>query len=47
MFRCLAEIGVNVVMINTSEIRVNVVVDGDEGERALDALQSAFADALG
>ncbi|HIF34175.1 MAG TPA: aspartate kinase [Planctomycetaceae bacterium] len=47
MFRCLAEIGVNVVMINTSEIRVNVVVDGDEGERALDALQNAFADALG
>jgi aspartate kinase len=47
MFRCLAEIGVNVVMINTSEIRVNVVVDGDEGQRALNALQETFADALG
>jgi aspartate kinase len=46
MFRCLAEIGVNVVMINTSEIRVNVVVDGDEGQRALAALQEAFADAI-
>lgn len=46
MFRCLAKIGVNVVMINTSEIRVNVVVDGDEGKRALAALQEAFADAI-
>jgi aspartokinase len=34
-------------MINTSEIRVNVVVDGDEGQRALNALQETFADALG
>ncbi|MGC3966414.1 MAG: hypothetical protein QM775_03295 [Pirellulales bacterium] len=28
MFRALAEAGINVEMINTSEVRVNVVVDG-------------------
>ncbi len=33
-------------MINTSEVRVNVVVDGDEGERGRDRLQAAFADVL-
>jgi aspartate kinase len=46
MFRSLSDIGVNVGMINTSEIRVNVVVEGGEGERALAALQKAFADSI-
>ena len=46
MFRALADIGINVQMINTSEVRVNVVVDGTLGSKALDALQSAFADVL-
>ena len=32
-------------MINTSEVRVNVVVDGQHGRNALAALQKAFADA--
>ncbi len=32
-------------MINTSEVRVNVVVDGSHGPRALGALEQAFADA--
>jgi hypothetical protein len=32
-------------MMNTSEVRVNVVVDGAQGKTALDALQKAFADA--
>ena len=31
MFKALAEAGINVEMINTSEVRVNVVVDGDKG----------------
>jgi len=46
MFRALADIGVNVAMINTSEVRVNVIVDGDEGERALESLKAVFADVL-
>jgi aspartate kinase len=46
MFRALAETGINVDMVNTSEIRVNVVVDGRSGQRALKALQEAFADVL-
>jgi aspartate kinase len=46
MFRALADAGVNVAMINTSEVRVNVVVDGTEGDKALRALKTAFADVL-
>ncbi|HPM80180.1 MAG TPA: aspartate kinase [Candidatus Anammoximicrobium sp.] len=47
MFRALAEAGVNVDMISTSEVRVNVVVDGRDGDAALSSLRAAFADALG
>jgi aspartate kinase len=46
MFRALADAGVNVAMINTSEVRVNVVVDGTEGDKALVSLKTAFADVL-
>ena len=45
MFRSLAEAGINVEMINTSEVRVNVVVDGDKGPQGLACLQQAFSDA--
>ncbi len=45
MFRSLAEAGINVEMINTSEVRVNVVIDGDKGPAGLACLQKAFADA--
>jgi len=44
MFQALAKAGINIEMINTSEVRVNVVVDGPQGPAALQALQSAFAD---
>ncbi len=44
-FRCLAEAGINVDMINTSEVRVNVVVEGPQGQKALASLQKVFADA--
>ena len=44
-FRCLAEAEINVNMINTSEVRVNVVVEGAYGQKALACLQKAFADA--
>jgi aspartate kinase len=46
MFKALSESGINVDMINTSEVRVNVVVEGKSGEQGLKALQTAFADAL-
>ncbi len=46
MFKALADAGVNVEMISTSEVRVNVVVDGQEGAEALKSLKSAFADAI-
>jgi aspartate kinase len=46
MFRSLADAGINVEMINTSEVRVNVVVEGDAGCEGLKCLQQAFADAL-
>jgi aspartate kinase len=46
MFGALAEAGINLAMINTSEVRVNVVVDGKSGEKGLAGLQKAFADVL-
>ena len=46
MFKALADAGINVDMINTSEVRVNVVVEGRSGEKGLNALQQAFSDAL-
>ncbi len=45
MFQSLAEAGINVDMMSTSEVRVNVVVDGRQGKAALAALQKAFVDA--
>jgi aspartate kinase len=46
MFKALSEAGVNMEMINTSEVRVNVVLDGAAGKKGLEQLQSAFADVL-
>jgi len=42
MFGALAERGINIAMINTSEIRVSVVVDRAKGQDALEALKGAF-----
>jgi aspartate kinase len=47
MFKALAEGGINIEMINTSEVRVNVAVDGKQGQNALKKLQEAFADVMG
>lgn len=44
MFRALAQAGINIEMINTSEVRVNVVVDGTAGQQGLHVLEQAFAD---
>jgi aspartate kinase len=42
MFGALAQRGINISMINTSEVCVNVVVDRPHGEEALAALKEAF-----
>lgn len=42
MFGALAQRGINISMINTSEVRVSVVVERARGEQALAALKEAF-----
>jgi aspartate kinase len=42
MFGALARRGINISMINTSEVRLSVVVDRPRGEEALAALKEAF-----
>jgi aspartate kinase len=42
MFGALARRGINIGMINTSEVRLNVVVDRPHGEEALLCLKEAF-----
>jgi aspartate kinase len=42
MFGALAERGINISMINTSEVCVSVVVDRDRGEEALSCLKETF-----
>jgi aspartate kinase len=42
MFGALAKRGINIAMINTSEVRLSVVVDGTRGEEARDCLRQAF-----
>lgn len=42
MFGALASRGINIVMINTSEVCVSVIVDADRGEEALECLTAAF-----
>jgi aspartate kinase len=43
-FGCLSESGINVDLINTSEVRINLIVDGRHGAKALASLERAFAD---
>jgi aspartate kinase len=47
MFQALADADINVDMINTSEVRINVAVAAEKGEAALAALKKAFADVMG
>jgi aspartate kinase len=42
LFQSLASVGINVDMINTSEVRVNVVVGGAQGKKALETLKKEF-----
>jgi aspartate kinase len=47
LFAALASEGINVDLISTTEVRVNVIVDGAHGKRARAALLREFADAMG
>lgn len=42
MFAALAEGGINIALINTSEVRINVATDHDRGQEALEYLRKAF-----
>ncbi len=42
MFSTLAEVGINIQMISTSEVKISCLVDEAEGDRAIAALCSAF-----
>jgi aspartate kinase len=45
MFQVLAEQGVNIQLISTSEIKISVVIDEAQAERAVRALHAAFVEA--
>jgi aspartate kinase len=47
MFKALSDADINVEMVSTSEIRVNVVVEAAKGAAGLAALKYGFADVLG
>ena len=47
MFQALSRADINVEIVSSSEMRVNVVVDADKGPAGLKALQAAFADVIG
>jgi aspartate kinase len=42
LFRCLADAGINIELIATSEIRTSCVVAEADGVRALQAVHAAF-----
>jgi aspartate kinase len=46
MFEALMHASIPVEMLNTSEVRVNIIVDGTQGEAALHCLQERFQQEL-
>ena len=46
MFKALADAGINIQIMNTSEVRVNVIIDSADGKRGLESLQSAFSGSM-
>jgi len=44
MFQALSDVKINIEMMNTSEMRVSIVVDSDQARRAGQVLAQAFAD---
>ena len=47
MFRALSAKDINIELVSTSEVKVNVVIDGAQGKIGLSALEAAFADVIG
>jgi aspartate kinase len=45
MFQVLAEQKINIQLISTSEIKISVVIDEDQTDRAVKALHAAFVEA--
>ena len=43
MFAALADGGINIALINTSEVRINVATEVDRGRDGEECLKSAFA----
>jgi aspartate kinase len=41
-FNALADAGINIQMISTSEIKITIVISGDQLEEAVKTLHSAF-----
>ncbi len=46
LFKTLADAGINVQMINTSELQLNAVIEESSTDKALSLIKSAFATAL-
>ena len=46
MFEALYEAGINIQMINTSEIRVSVLLDETDVNRAVKAIHAKFFDEI-
>lgn len=46
MFQSLAKAGINIELISTSEVRINVVIDDRDGQKALAALKKELANAM-
>ncbi len=42
MFTALADGGINIALINTSEVRINIATDHDRGQEALEYLKKTF-----
>jgi aspartate kinase len=42
MFSALADRNINITLINTSEVRINIATDFERGHDALEALRDAF-----
>lgn len=42
MFEALYETNVNIQMISTSEIKISVIIDAEDADRAVSAVHKAF-----
>ncbi|NLB56029.1 MAG: aspartate kinase [Lentisphaerae bacterium] len=42
MFKCLADLGITIVMISTSEIKISVIIEKDKANEAMIALHKEF-----